>query len=152
MKGKTSPMKGKSFNFSEEKRKQLSEIHKDIPEETRIKMSLSSKKRFEDPLQRQHLREVNKGKPSPLKGRELSKEHCDKISKSKEGNKNWLGKHHSEETKKKLSLTSKGNINVRGRKFINKDGVKKRVYPDELPKFLKEGWKLGIGDTKRSHK
>ena len=39
---------------------------------------------------------------------------------------------------------------VKGRKYINKDGVNKVVAPEEIPKYLSEGWQLG--NTNASHK
>lgn len=45
---------------------------------------------------------------SPHKGKKMSEEQKKKLSKSKKGNKNMLGKHHSEETRKKISLAVKG--------------------------------------------
>ena len=40
----------------------------------------------------------------------LSPESCKKLSERKKGNKNWLGKSHSEETKKRISKIETGKI------------------------------------------
>lgn len=49
-----------------------------------------------------------KGRLSPLKGRTLSKEHVEKLSKAREGRKPNLGNCHTEETKRKISEAMKG--------------------------------------------
>lgn len=43
-----------------------------------------------------------------VKGRKFTEEHKQKISNALMGNKIWSGKHHSEETKAKMSATKKG--------------------------------------------
>lgn len=73
------------------------------------------------------ISELRTGKPSPLRGKHLSKKHRMKISKrnrhrrfSEESRKkiseSHRGKHHSEETRKKLSEANKGKPSpLRGR-------------------------------------
>ena len=56
----------------------------------------------------QKMSEAHKGKSGPNKGKKFSEEHKKKIGASKKGNKNMLGKHHSEEAKKKMSEAKKG--------------------------------------------
>lgn len=75
--------------------------------------------------ERKHLSEVNKGKPSPNRGKHLSEETKKKLSKSRiesgvaKGEKNpFYGKHHSEETKKKLSEYRKGKKPGNQRKVL----------------------------------
>lgn len=50
------------------------------------------------------------GKTSPMKGKKLSAETRKKMSISLKGNKNMLGKKLSDETKRKMSLAGKGKI------------------------------------------
>lgn len=73
------PMKGKIGVISDEHRKRLSEIRK------------------ADMAQR-----IANGWVSPMKGRHLTQEHKDKISKAN------TGRHQTEETKQKISLAEKG--------------------------------------------
>ena len=80
--GEKNPMYGK--HFTEEAKKKLSESKKGkkLSEETKQKISESKK------------------------GKKLSEEHIRKISESKKGEKNHMyGKHHSEETRNKISNT-----------------------------------------------
>ena len=93
----------------EETRRKLSEIHKNISDETRRKMSLSRKGRT--PYNKgKHLSEEHKKKiGASNKGKTLSEEARKKISESNSGEKHhFFGKHHTEETKKKLSDAHKG--------------------------------------------
>jgi len=64
------------------------------------------------------------------------------------------GRVRSEETREKIRTKLKGRklseeralknkLACLGRKYISKDGVKKKVQPEELPKYLEQGWKLG---------
>ena len=93
----------------EEMRRKLSEVHKNISDETRRKMSLSNKGRT--PYNKgKHLSEEHKKKIGEAnKGKTLSEEARKKISESNSGEKHhFFGKHHTEETKKKLSDSHKG--------------------------------------------
>ena len=65
-----------------------------------------------------------------------------------------FGLKRTEEEKKKISEKLKGKklsperciknkLACLGRKFINKDGIKKKVKPEELEEYLKLGWKMG---------
>lgn len=50
----------------------------------------------------------------------------------------------SEETHKKMSSSKTGENNpCHRRKSIHKDGILKKVYPEELSKYLEDGWILG---------
>ena len=64
------------------------------------------------------------------------------------------GKHFSDETRRKLSESHKGQIVSEesrrkqseartGRKWINNGEVTKFVTPEDLPEFLNTGWTLG---------
>lgn len=84
-----------------------------VSEETKKKISNSMKgiKRTKEHQDKLNL--SAKGRPSKLKGRKagpLSLQHCIKIGESKRGNKNMLGKHHSEESRKKISEARKNQI------------------------------------------
>lgn len=73
---------------------------------------------------------------------------------SGEGNA-WFGKHHSEETlailRKKNGIQTPGRIAARakraekqrGKIAVNNGIVFKRIHPDDLPTFQKEGWQIG---------
>ena len=85
-------------HHSEETRKKISEKAKGrignnrgkhLSEETKEKLRKASLKYFET-------------HDSPFKGRHLSDEAKRKISEINRGNKYWLGKHHTEETKEKI--------------------------------------------------
>lgn len=67
-------------------------------------------------------------------GKHHSEESKKKMSEAKKGNKAWTGKHHSEETKKKLREVRKGHFF--GAKNPNwKGGIKKdKKYTSELAK------------------
>ena len=88
----------------EETRRRLSEVHKNISDETRRKMSLSAK-----------------GRTPYNKGKHLSEEHKKKIG---EANK---GKTMSEESKKKISTANKGKNRSEETKQ-NISEVKKKLY------------------------
>ena len=51
---------------------------------------------------------------NPMFGKHHSEETKRKISKTMRGNKNHLGKHHSEETKRKISEANKAYLAKRG--------------------------------------
>lgn len=60
----------------------------------------------------------------------------------------FLNKHHSEETKKKLSekakINSKGSGNSQfGTCWITKDGINKKIKKEELPTWIELGWVKG---------
>ena len=55
------------------------------------------------------LRAVKKGHEKN-RGRKLPSEEIERIRKMNTGNKYWLGKHHTEEAKKKISLFHKGKL------------------------------------------
>lgn len=93
------------------------------------------------------------------KGRKLTEEHKKHISNSK------MGYKQSEETKKKISEAHKGkkknyhphNFGIplsqeqknnlsksfKGRVYINKEGIVKFIKPNELEKYLNDGWNRG---------
>ena len=121
---------------------------------------------------KQNLSNINSGENNPAyrKGYEFSGEknhfygkHHTEESKQKirdhmpDTTFNWRGKHHTEESKAKMkgprpSVAGENNhaYGKRGKasylygyKAIHKDGVGKRVKPEDLQKYLDEGWTLG---------
>ena len=78
------------------------------------------------------------------KGRIRSKETRKQMSKSKKGNKNALGLRHSEEFKERIKNINKGNKYSIGLKYINKNGNIKKVKKEEVDKYLKLGYTLGM--------
>ena len=78
------------------------------------------------------------------KGRIRSKETRKQMSKSKKGNKNALGLRHSEEFKERIKNINKGNKYSVGLKYINKNGNIKKVKKEEVDKYLKLGYTLGM--------
>jgi hypothetical protein len=117
-----------------------------VSEETRKKMSESKKgilskrkgKKFEDWYSEDMAREKkeilsnkSKGENNPMFGLKKSEEEKRRISEKLKG--------------KKLSpdRALKNKLACLGRKYINKDGVKKKVKPEELDEYFKLGWKLG---------
>lgn len=51
----------------------------------------------------------------------------------------WLGHHHTNEVKEKISKAS------HNRRWVNKDNVRKLVNKEELDNYIKLGWNLGSG-------
>lgn len=74
-------------------------------EESKRKMSIAQTGKKLSIYTRLKMSESSKGIAKPKR----SIEHCEKISISKIGNKNMLGKKHSEETKLKISNSKKGS-------------------------------------------
>lgn len=63
-------------------------------------------------------------------------------------NYNWIGKKHSEETKQKMSESSKGKgtgetNSQYGTCWITKDGMNKKIKKEELETYLKDVWVKG---------
>jgi hypothetical protein len=104
-----------------------------------------------------------KGRTSGRKGKKYEnwysetevKARKEELKKKMEGSNNPIyGKKRSEEIKDKIKNKLKGkSVSIEhatrnrtvclGRKYISKDGIKKKVIPEEIEKYLKEGWKLG---------
>lgn len=100
-KGKLPWNKGKHGYLSSETRKKLSEAHHNISDETRQKMS-----------------RAKKGKPSLLKGKKLSKEHKEKLSRAKLINpvRHWLNKKRESMSGEKSHLW-RGGITAESRRI-----------------------------------
>ena len=100
--GKPSPRKGVILTEETLQKMRIAQTGKKATQETKIKMSLASKGK---PKSEEHRLNTSKGK----KGIRLTEKHRKNISNSKIGrfigddNPNY-GKHHSEETKKKMKI------------------------------------------------
>jgi len=62
----------------------------------------------------------------------------------------WKGRHHTEETKKKISLTHKENHHQQGNKnsqygtcWVMKDGISQKIKKEELERYLQLGYIKG---------
>jgi len=119
-KGRVSPNKGKHVNHSgcfkkgNTCAKGRTPWNKGLTKKTDKRIAKWAKTREGQPsklkgivLSEEHKRKVSK----TLKGRRLSEEHRENISKGQKGNKNHMyGKHHSEETKNKISKACIGRF------------------------------------------
>ena len=92
------------------------------------------------------------GKDNPNFGKKRTEEQKQKLKKPKsEEHKRKLKKPKSEEHKHKLreafsKIDRTGeNNSCFGKKWINKNGVRKKVTENELPELLSSGWILGRG-------
>lgn len=56
---------------------------------------------------------------------------------------NWCGKHHTEESKKKIRETMTPKNSKNNRVWVNRDGVVKYLRKDLLAQYLDDGWHLG---------
>ena len=103
MKGRPSPMKGRTF--SEETRKKISEAKKGK------KLSEEHRKKLSDAMKGHTLSEEHRKKLSDaMKGRTFSEEHRKKISEANKGeNHPMYGQHLSDETRRKISDALKGH-------------------------------------------
>lgn len=87
-----------------ETRKKISEAGKNMSVERREKISETHKgKKITD----EHKKQISDSNT----GRKLTEEQKNKISKANVGNKKMLGKHHNDETRKKISESKKGVSN-----------------------------------------
>lgn len=112
---------------------------------------------------RKKIADSGKGKLSKRKGKVFEDWYTEEEARAKRkqvsarlsgtGNPMY-GRVRSEETREKIRTKLKGRklseeralknkLACLGRKYISKDGVKKKVQPEELPKYLEQGWKLG---------
>lgn len=106
-----------------------------VSEETRRKSSLRFKGRVAP----------NKGKPSPLKGLQLSEEHKKKLSEAK------LGK-PSPRKGAKLDASTKekiGAVQV-GSRWMNDGAASVHAYKDKIEFYLQKGFVFGRLSSKRS--
>ena len=61
-------------------------------------------------------------------------------------------KGQSEEAKKQMSKAKMGNKSLTGRKWVQKDGKGKALMPDQIQKYLNEGWTYGKPYNKQKTK
>lgn len=86
------------------------------------------------------------------KGFKLSEESIKKMSESAEGNINWLGKHHSEESKEKNRLTHLGKKHSEKTRRKLREARQGRIYTEETRRKISESnkgekahnWRGGI--------
>lgn len=141
-------------NNPETKTRQVNSRLKTIStEENRSKRSKISKEIWERPGHREKMSEVHLGQTAWNKGKKLSEKQTEKMTewareywKDKPGF--MTGKTHSEETKNKLKKAwenrkeeSKGLTT--GYVWINNQGKRKLVNPEQLQEFLDNGWEKG---------
>jgi hypothetical protein len=123
-----------------------------MSEETKIKIGKSNKGKVRSEQTRKRLSESHKGKImseenkakliKANKGRVVSDETKKKMSKCQAGKNNPMyGKHHSEETKKRISEKNKGKQNGK----IISDEAKRKMSLSHKGKKLSEEHKINIG-------
>lgn len=110
-------------------------------------MSKTITKLWQNDEYKKHMQEIHSGKKqtqetinkriAKTKGKKRTNEFKQKISQLKTGNKNCLGKHHTDNTKQILSK------NMLGRKLMNNGIEMKYIKPDEIEIYENAGWKRG---------
>lgn len=120
--------------------KNREETGKSLPEETCSKISNS--------LLKYNQEHPEQGQEHSIRMKNYYKEHTvpleirEKLSKAVKGEKNGMyGKHHTEESRKKMSESRKGNQNAKGNIWIT-DGINNKIIRDlaDIP----EGWRRGM--------
>jgi hypothetical protein len=120
--------------ISEETRKRMSEAHKNPSEEIRNKISKRHKGRVKSELERKHISESHKGLPSPMLGKHHTEESKQKISCSQKGKLSYnYGKHHSENTLLKMSKSHSGN-----KSYLWRGGISFEPYCEKFNFAFKE--------------
>lgn len=80
------------------------------------------------------------GKTTALRGRSLSPEHKDKISRSNKGHKNWLGKFHTKKSKKDMSYSHRPDYAKNCKIFqYNKSGQLINIFDSVTDAGVSEG-------------
>ena len=114
-------------------------------DETKLKLSISAKKRFEDPKQREIISKASKGNKKWL-GRKHTDEAKEKISKAAMGKQKRLGAVLSDDTKAKIGAANKGNKYCLGRHMSQetRDKIRKaHLLRWALKKELDNAVKIG---------
>lgn len=115
-------------------------------DETRRKQSDAAKGRI---LTAEHCAAISaakKGKPSPKRGIPMKPEQIEKMRIAAMGNKNMLGKHHSDETKALLSTMASRSGSKNGRSKLSEDDVKfiRATYTGAYGQCAKMSREFGI--------
>ncbi|MEN6291682.1 MAG: hypothetical protein ABFD07_06665 [Methanobacterium sp.] len=115
-----------------------------LPKQVIIKISKAGNKAFKEKLQT----DVDFKKQHSEKMSKINKESFIKFDKGKHLNYDWSSKHHTNETKDKISNTKKGygtgETNTQyGTRWITKEGVNKKIKKEIIDNYLNEGWILG---------
>ena len=92
-----------------------------------------------------------KGKTPWNKGKKMSEEFCKKNSEAHKGNKSHLGKHHSEETKMKLSEINRGKRHSEETKKKISETYKRKYQTGEIKPSCSKGM-LGKKHSEESRK
>ncbi len=162
--------KGKKMGpLSEEHRKKISEVQKNkiLTEETKLKMSLAAKKAWANPeirarkIAAQHNRgpiseETRNRMSEAKKGKKLSEEHKNKIGIASKGRVSWItGKHHTEDTKRKISIATREQLtDPEIRKKISIAAKKQWANPkfkEKMIKTHKKRWEIYRGRDDFAH-
>lgn len=107
-----------------------------LSKETRLKIGESNRKYYiNHPEARERISKKFSGEKNPMYGISLK-------------NSGMSGKHHTEESKAKISknhadVSGEKNPSY-GKKVVNNGTSCKRILPEELDKYLNNGWKLGM--------
>jgi len=174
LKGRPSRLKGRKIGpFSDEHRRNLSEAakwrkrqpHSEATkrkiaasnrgqrrtEETKRKLREAARKR--SPEHRRKLSEALRGRPSPMKGKQLSGEHKRKLSEAAKGkvlseetrrkmSKVRKGRRHSEETKRKIGEAHKG----RAPWHKGQTGIYSEEHKRKMSAAIRAAWRQGAYD------
>lgn len=97
------------------------------------------------------ISEGNKGKQVWNKGMKMTEEFCKKNSEAHKGNKSHLGKHHSEETKMKLSEINRGKRRSEETKKKISETYKRKYQTGEIKPSCSKGM-LGKKHSEESRK
>lgn len=96
-----------------------------------------------------------RGENNPFYGRHHSEESKKKVSESKKGNIPWnKGKTKKDDERIALyakNLTGVGRSNTKGTIWIHFNGSSKMVQPEQLQSYLQEGWVVGREGTCNFH-
>jgi hypothetical protein len=155
-------MPKKGYKLSEEHKHKLSESHKGKPsgrkgktcsKEHKLKISLAQKGKTyslgykHTPEAKLKMSITRKGKPNPHKGNPLSEEHKQNISLGNKGKIPWIkGKHHTKETKQKISIAKVGKYG--GENHPNwLGGISSFPYPFDWTDILKESIRIRDNHT-----
>lgn len=138
--------------LSIETRKKLSESHKGErnfnygkprSEETKRKISESHKIENLSEESRRNLSNSKKGENHPMFGKKVSEDTRKKMSDSHKGeNNHFYGKHHSEESIKKISLGNQGKIVSEESKKKISSSRKGIIFSEETKRKMSEAKKL----------